>query len=140
MQHPWLKTFNWKELLSEKMPAPFIPPESADNFDEQHANHERTLNQTEQEEIYNKKLLLRRDSIKHLFNGYYFDYLQEVKDKKKYETATLAADKSTLNSSRAPAISSNVQTSKNFITVISQQAAQSVDRKKEKPLAKKEIF
>jgi len=32
---------------------------------------------SEQEELYNKKLLLRRDSIQHLFNGYYFDYAAE---------------------------------------------------------------
>jgi hypothetical protein len=51
MQHPWLKNFNWQDLLSEKMQAPYIPNCEADNFDEQHANHEKTLGATEQDEI-----------------------------------------------------------------------------------------
>jgi len=74
MQHPWLKDFDWKLLLAEEMIAPYLPNNGLDNFDESHANHERTLNPTEQEELYNKKLLLRRDSIQHLFNGYYYDF------------------------------------------------------------------
>lgn len=62
------------------MTAPFIPA-VGDNFDEKHANEERTLSPTEQEELFNKKMLLRRDSIQHLFNGYYFDYEQDIKEK-----------------------------------------------------------
>jgi serine/threonine protein kinase len=80
MQHPWLKDFDWQSLLAEKMRAPFVPDCALDNFDEQHANHDRTLNATEQEELYNKKMLLRRDSIQHLFNGYYYDHLIESKE------------------------------------------------------------
>lgn len=99
MQHPWLKNFDWQELLSEKMKAPYVPNGGADNFDEQHANHERTLGATEQEEIQSKKLLLRRDSIQHLFNGYYYDYQQESKAKdskrQKSESTTGQTQKST---------------------------------------------
>lgn len=98
MQHPWLKDFDWKELISEKMVAPYLPDVCADNFDEQHANHERTMNQTEQEEIYNKKVLLRRDSIQHLFNGYYYNYTQEMLEKEKREKAMELAEKSTYGS------------------------------------------
>ena len=80
MKHPWLKNFDFKLLLEEKIVASYLPLELQDNFDEQHANHEKTVNLSEQEELYNKKLLLRRDSIQHLFNGYYFDYASEQKE------------------------------------------------------------
>ena len=79
------------------MVAPFIPL-VADNFDEQHANHERTLNATEQEELYNKKILLRRDSIQHLFNGYYYNYKQEQEEKDRRESEVARAEKSTATS------------------------------------------
>jgi hypothetical protein len=49
--------------LEEKTVATYIPEGLQDNFDEQHANHEKTINLSEQEELYSKKLLLRRDSI-----------------------------------------------------------------------------
>jgi hypothetical protein len=45
------------------MKAPYIPDSLADNFDEQHANQEKSLSPSEQDEISSKKLLLRRDSI-----------------------------------------------------------------------------
>jgi hypothetical protein len=82
--HPWLKNFDWYTLIEEKMVAPFVP-EEADNFDEQHANHERTLGATEQEELYNKRTMLRRDSIQDLFKGYYFNYHQELLEKEKQD-------------------------------------------------------
>lgn len=110
MQHAWLRNFDWQLLLSEKMVAPFIPG-GMDNFDEQHANHEKTENQTEQEELYNKKLLLRRDSIQHLFNGYYFDHHM---DKKQQESDDLP------NKSTAGRTASKNQTSQNFFSVMSQ--------------------
>lgn len=72
-----------------------MPNCKADNFDEQHANHERTLNATEQEEIQSKKLLLRRDSIQHLFNGYYYDYPMELRGKDSKVQKSDTADKST---------------------------------------------
>jgi hypothetical protein len=78
-QHPWLRSFDWASLMSEKMEAPYVPNASADNFDEQHANHEKTLNQSEQDDLNQKKVLLRRDSIQHLFNGYYYDYEEQQK-------------------------------------------------------------
>jgi hypothetical protein len=46
MQHSWLRNFDWQALLSEKMVAPYIPT-IGDNFDEAHANHDRTLNASE---------------------------------------------------------------------------------------------
>jgi serine/threonine protein kinase len=95
MQHPWLKNFNWQQLLAGKMKAPYLPNGNLDNFDERHANHERTLNATEQEEIYNKKILLRRDSIQHLFSGYHYDYQQGIKDKGARQQKSDIADKST---------------------------------------------
>lgn len=84
------------------MKAPFIPNLSADNFDEQHANLERSMNESEQHDIDGKKDLLRRDSIQNLFKGYYFDHTrQELKDKKeaaKTEKTANLANKSTQKS------------------------------------------
>ena len=48
MEHPWMKNFDWQKLLALQMKAPFIPNLSADNYDEQHANFERSLNESEQ--------------------------------------------------------------------------------------------
>ena len=44
----WIKNFDWQKLLALQMKAPFIPNLSADNYDEQHANFERSLNESEQ--------------------------------------------------------------------------------------------
>ena len=99
MQHPWLKNFDFKLLLEEKIVAGYLPEIQQDNFDEQHANHEKTANLSEQEELYNKKLLLRRDSIQHLFNGYYFDYIQEQKVIKHDQLTHQKSTGSTLKSS-----------------------------------------
>lgn len=120
MSHPWLKTFDFKQLLEEKTVATYIPEGLQDNFDEQHANHEKTINLSEQEELYSKKLLLRRDSIQHLFNGYYFDYAQEQKLIKNETSTVEKSTGSTLKSSNKE-LSSNQQTSKNnFMSLLSQ--------------------
>ena len=110
------------------MVAPYIPDVNADNFDEQHANHERTMNQTEQEEIYNKKVLLRRDSIQHLFNGYYYNYNEEMKAKEVRDKNMELAEKSTYGSTMNQQTTNKEvtskdcaqnQTSKNFLSIVS---------------------
>jgi len=61
------------------MPAPFLPNMSNDNFDKEHANHDKSVNDSEQFEMEAQKDLLTRQSIQHLFNGYYFDKNKEFK-------------------------------------------------------------
>jgi len=111
MQHPWLRDFDWSSLLSQQMKAPFKPNVMADNFDEDHANHERTLNQSEQEEFDAKQLLLLRESMQQLFSGYYFDYLKEESEHKK-SLADRTTCKSTSNQkslATGPAFTQNQQ-------------------------------
>ena len=120
MHHPWLKNFDFKLLLEEKIVAGFLPEVQQDNFDEQHANHEKTANLSEQEELYNKKLLLRRDSIQHLFNGYYFDYAQEQKSIKNEQETRTKSTGSTLKSSIKQESSQNQTSKNNFMSLISQ--------------------
>ena len=91
-----------------------MPNGNADNFDEQHANHERTLNATEQEEIQSKKLLLRRDSIQHLFNGYYYDFIGESKSKDTKGQKSDTADKSTAGQTQK----SNETKGSNFLSMM----------------------
>lgn len=102
MQHPWLKNFDWQKLISEELDSPYIPEPNQDHFDEAHANHTKTLGASEQDDLYNKKILLRRDSIQHLFNGYYYDWAQEKKEKEEKEIKeTKEIEKSTMNTSKA---------------------------------------
>ena len=77
MQHPWMKSFEWQKLIAQQLEAPYVPEPNADNFDEQHANHEKTLSPSEQDDISQKKVLLRRNSIQDLFNGYFYDYQKQ---------------------------------------------------------------
>lgn len=44
--HPWLRDFEWDELLYHRMPAPFNPP-LEDNFDANYTNSEWKDNNSE---------------------------------------------------------------------------------------------
>ena len=37
-QHVWLKDYNWQALLDKKLPAPYLPEQTDDNFDAKQAN------------------------------------------------------------------------------------------------------
>lgn len=45
--HPWLRDFEWDDLLYHKMEAPFIPP-NEDNFDATYTNSEWKDNNSDQ--------------------------------------------------------------------------------------------
>ena len=45
--HPWLRDFEWEELLYHRMPAPFVPP-IEDNFDANYTNSEWKDNNSDQ--------------------------------------------------------------------------------------------
>jgi len=72
-QHVWLKDFNWQALLEKKLPAPYLPEQTEDNFDAKQANGADPWKEENAELLRQNSLLLRRNSIQNLFSGYYYD-------------------------------------------------------------------
>ena len=70
-QHPWLRDFPWQELHERKLKAPFFPKPTEDNFDKK--NIEEDWKDQDSEQMKQNALLLRRNSVQAMFNGYYFD-------------------------------------------------------------------
>lgn len=68
--HPWIKNFQWKKLINKEMESPFIPNSDEENFD---AKQQLTEEPDDPEIAKQNALLLRRNSVQNLFNGYYFD-------------------------------------------------------------------
>jgi len=67
--HPWLKNFDWDRLISKQMDPPFLP-----NEDGLELRHNNTNFDDENSEIMKQNaILLRRNSIQGLFNGYNYD-------------------------------------------------------------------
>ena len=66
----WFKGYNWDELLNKKVKSPFIPPKE-DNFDAKYTNADWKDNNEDQ--VRQNSMLLRRNSVQALFNGYYHD-------------------------------------------------------------------
>jgi serine/threonine protein kinase len=71
--HPWLKNFPWQKLMNKELDPPFMPPE--DSFDpKQNLNNGNNDWGDENTEILKQNaILLRRNSVQGLFNGYNFD-------------------------------------------------------------------
>ena len=69
-EHVWFKDYNWDDLLNRKFSSPFIPPKE-DNFDAKYTNSEWKDNSDDQ--MRQNSILLRRNSVQALFNGYYHD-------------------------------------------------------------------
>ena len=57
--------------MNKQVQSPFLPNMKDDNFDAKYTNSEWKDNNDEQ--MKNNILLLRRNSVQALFNGYYFD-------------------------------------------------------------------
>ena len=70
--HQWLRDVDWQALISKEYPAPFIPeprpPLTDTNMDK---------NPESKEAMVESMLLLRRNSIQKLFNGYEYDIEQQ---------------------------------------------------------------
>lgn len=80
--HPWLTTFAWEDLANRKIKSPFIPKvidnsltlilqNKEDNFDSKNINEE--WRDQDSDKMKENTLLLRRNSVQNLFNGYYYD-------------------------------------------------------------------
>ena len=68
--HVWFRDYKWDDLLGKRVKSPFVPPKE-DNFDAKYTNSDWKDNNEEQ--MRQNSLLLRRNSVQALFNGYYHD-------------------------------------------------------------------
>ena len=73
--HPWIKNYNWAALSEKACESPFIPNPNTDNFDKRHVMKEEDTSDED-------PMILRRNSIQQLFDGYEYDNLlgQEMSD------------------------------------------------------------
>lgn len=71
--HPWIKNFPWKKLINKELDPPFVPSQDEENFDQR---QQLTEEQTDPEIAKQNALMLRRNSVQELFNGYYYDGTQ----------------------------------------------------------------
>ena len=69
--HEWFRGFDWDALYNKTKTAPFVPPQSEDNFDAKYTNSEWKDANSEQMQQHQAKL--KRPSIQKLFDGYYHD-------------------------------------------------------------------
>eukprot|EP01017_Pseudomicrothorax_dubius_P043120 TRINITY_DN7127_c0_g1_i3.p1 TRINITY_DN7127_c0_g1~~TRINITY_DN7127_c0_g1_i3.p1 ORF type:complete len:239 (-),score=48.55 TRINITY_DN7127_c0_g1_i3:240-956(-) len=71
--HPWLKNFPWTKLANKELIPPFAPSrKEEENFDFKHMAQEDPRDPYLELDKENA-LLLRRDSVQALFNGYTFE-------------------------------------------------------------------
>jgi len=75
--HPWLKNFPWQKLLNKELDPPFMPPE--DSFDPKNQNLNGDWGDENTEVLKQNAILLRRNSVQGLFDGYNFDMTTAVK-------------------------------------------------------------
>eukprot|EP01016_Furgasonia_blochmanni_P046005 TRINITY_DN6560_c0_g1_i2.p1 TRINITY_DN6560_c0_g1~~TRINITY_DN6560_c0_g1_i2.p1 ORF type:complete len:347 (+),score=9.39 TRINITY_DN6560_c0_g1_i2:283-1323(+) len=71
--HPWLKDFPWQKLNEKEFESPFIPNGKEDNFDIKYVSSHDPSKDCDSEMMKQNALLLRRDSVQNLFQGYEFD-------------------------------------------------------------------
>ncbi|CAD8091896.1 unnamed protein product [Paramecium primaurelia] len=67
-EHPWFKDFSWEKLITKQLIAPFIPNGNEDNYlpSDNRQDSDDSINEEQQ-------IMLRRNSVQNLFNGYDFD-------------------------------------------------------------------
>ena len=69
--HPFIKYFNWKDLYLMKIKAPFVPPETGDNYDNQYCNMEEVISE-ENKIKYNN--IMNSMRYRYIFDDYkYYD-------------------------------------------------------------------
>ncbi len=66
--HMWFNNLDWQKIINKQMQAPYSPSQEAKIIED---NTKISLNQVEE-----NLLLLRRNSIQNLFNGYEYDIEQ----------------------------------------------------------------
>jgi len=69
--HPWLKNYPWDKLYNKELESPFIPNENEMELRQSMANS--NFDDENSEVMKQNAILLRRNSIQGLFNGYNYD-------------------------------------------------------------------
>jgi serine/threonine protein kinase len=75
--HPWIKNYPWQKLLNKEIDPPFLPNQKEDNFD---YKQQITNEPTNPDVAKQNALLLRRNSVQSLFNGYHYDAAQAAQN------------------------------------------------------------
>lgn len=75
-RHPWFQGFDWDALLAGQMKAPYLPDCKVDNFDEEHANYERTILATDISRL--KEVKDKMHLNQHEFLGYEFNFREQM--------------------------------------------------------------
>ena len=68
LDHVWFQGLDWSKLHAKQVASPFIPP-IEDNFDAEYTNDEWK----DEDPTRQNSMMLRRNSVQQLFNGYYHD-------------------------------------------------------------------
>jgi len=69
--HPWLKNYPWEKLYNKEIEPPFIPE---GEFDPKQSFNQHNFYDEENPEVMKQNaILLRRNSVQGLFNGYNYD-------------------------------------------------------------------
>jgi len=72
-QHVWFKEFDWDSLMNKRIAPKFVPDDKEDNFDYRQHLLNDPWKDANSETLKQNQLLLRRNSVQGLFNGYNFD-------------------------------------------------------------------
>jgi len=68
--HPWIKDYPWNKLSNREIDPPFVPNQDEDNFDRR---QQITQEGTNPDVAKQNALMLRRNSVQSLFDGYHFE-------------------------------------------------------------------
>lgn len=71
--HPWFKDFPWTKLNDKTLDPPYMPNPNEDNFDFRQTMNNDQWKETNPDVQKQNAILLRRNSVQELFNGYNFD-------------------------------------------------------------------
>jgi len=69
-EHPWLKDYPWAKLAKKELESPFIPSE---DYEAKQNFMDGNWEDENDEVVRQNALLLRRNSVQSLFNGYHYD-------------------------------------------------------------------
>ncbi|CAD8131323.1 unnamed protein product [Paramecium sonneborni] len=74
--HPWLRNYPWQKLLNKEIESPYIPKKKID-ANVEYLNQISEDNDSQDELIKENKLLLKKNSVQHLFSGYSYEYVSK---------------------------------------------------------------
>jgi len=100
--HPWFKDFPWTKLMNKQLEPAFVPASKDDNFDAKNANAED--NDQDAELVRQNAMLLRRNSVQSLFDGYNHDGSQVTQPSSPFSSTLSQSDQSTSYTTKVAAM------------------------------------